>query len=947
MPKHLSDVEQQFSVLAAQIAQNDTRVSTLGTEIIETESSLGRSDNSLVSVQSKIDQQLQQIEFLQARTKEMEQRKTEAAGRIDEFEQHRKELVTQLEGYKTELAECEDQSSKKQFALSGLEQSVRELNANCASIQADLEDEKSGIIDIVRRTAQLHNEIQSISVFRSNLSNQKQRLSDKAVFTQTELERLLTEKSQHKARLEDIQKVLTELDETLNAKRVETEKINSVITEETKKLASGKEERSAMVRELSVLQDMESRREGLNKAVREILQKKTEGGFDYVEAILADIIEAQPEYASIVEAALEGRSDTLVVNNTAALLADSEGFADLKGRVGFLCGDTIEPFVSDTDLGGIEGIIAHAVEYVKFDSRFAPLVWNLLGKTIVTDSLAKAIELKNMLGDEYKFVTTNGEFVNGQGQIKAGPMGKTSGLISRKSRLRQLQQTIEQITEEIERLEQKIESDNQINEHLAKLRKELRTSIYEANTELMQVKSKLNVIEQNIKRLSDEQPLITSEIDSLAKQIDDSVDREYNNKQKLEELNTVNAERNNRIKELEAQFAESKLSQQQKFDELTELKIDTGKITEQIKGLRQAVSGTESQLQTSAIAIESARREIENSTDQSQKAQRDILTCESQISEMFMAKEKNQQQSRELREKVTNLLEEQKQAEHLVREKRKEAQGIEERINNFKIELGQLEVKEQGLTERVREELQLELADAYSNYEDQQTDWEAVREEINDLRSKIERLGNVNVDAISEQEDLEKRNEFLASQLEDLNNSKTQLQQLIVKLNKQSRDKFAETFEQIRQNFQLMFRKLFGGGKADVILEEAEDILEAGIEIVARPPGKEPRSISLLSGGEKTMTAIALLFAVFKSKPSPFCILDEVDAALDEANNERFNLIVQEFEKESQFIIITHSKRTMSIADMLYGVTMQTRGVSKKISVRFEQSEEGEQVAVA
>ncbi|MHC4666164.1 MAG: chromosome segregation protein SMC, partial [Planctomycetota bacterium] len=225
--------------------------------------------------------------------------------------------------------------------------------------------------------------------------------------------------------------------------------------------------------------------------------------------------------------------------------------------------------------------------------------------------------------------------------------------------------------------------------------------------------------------------------------------------------------------------------------------------------------------------------------------------------------------------------------------------------------------------------------------------WEDVREEIVELRSKIERLGNVNVDAIAEQEELEKRHEFLSSQVEDLNKSKAQLQQLINRLNRQSRDRFRETFEEIRVHFQQIFRKLFGGGKADILLEEAEDILEAPIEIIARPPGKETRSISLLSGGEKAMTAIALLFAIFKTKPSPFCFLDEIDAALDEANNERFNLLLQEFLKDSQFIIITHSKRTMSVADVLFGITMQTRGVSKKIGVRFGQFDEVEEETAA
>ena len=210
-----------------------------------------------------------------------------------------------------------------------------------------------------------------------------------------------------------------------------------------------------------------------------------------------------------------------------------------------------------------------------------------------------------------------------------------------------------------------------------------------------------------------------------------------------------------------------------------------------------------------------------------------------------------------------------------------------------------------------------------------------------------ESLGNVNVDAIEKQSELEERYEFLAGQSEDLNKSKTQLEQLISRINKESKEKFSVTFEEARKNFHELFRKLFGGGKADIFLEDPHDILECGIEIIARPPGKETRSISLLSGGEKSLTALALLFAIFKTKPSPFCFLDEVDAALDEANIERFNMIVQEFQKNSQFIIITHSKRTMSIVDVLFGITMQTQGVSKKISVMFDEADTELEAAVA
>jgi len=349
-------------------------------------------------------------------------------------------------------------------------------------------------------------------------------------------------------------------------------------------------------------------------------------------------------------------------------------------------------------------------------------------------------------------------------------------------------------------------------------------------------------------------------------------------------------------------------------------------------------------------SAETAQAEVQNCDQQWRQAQSDILNCESAVSELFVEKEKKQQDSGLLRTAVEQLLEKQKQTEQLVRQRRAEEDEIEQKINSLKIELGQLEVKQQDLVERVGDELGMDLVGAYEDYENKQVDWDGVREEIGQLRSRIERLGNVNVDAIAEQQTLEKRNEFLSRQVEDLASSKRQLQQLIGRLNRICRDKFRATFEEIRVHFQQLFRKLFGGGKADILLgdpENTEDILEAGIEIVARPPGKETRSISLLSGGEKAMTAIALLFAVFKAKPSPFCFLDEVDAALDEANNERFNLLLRQFQEDSQFIIITHAKRTMSIADMLYGITMQTRGVSKKISVRFDEYDGEDTAAVA
>ncbi|MEA3224837.1 MAG: hypothetical protein U9Q07_02720, partial [Planctomycetota bacterium] len=488
--------------------------------------------------------------------------------------------------------------------------------------------------------------------------------------------------------------------------------------------------------------------------------------------------------------------------------------------------------------------------------------------------------------------------------------------------------------------------NSQTKAHLDNLCKELRTAIYEANTEKMQTNSKLSVIEQNIKRLKEEEPLIASEIDLLAEQIAQSVQKEYDSKQKLHELEVVNNQRTAHIEQLDATYSEQKQQQQASSAKLTDLKIALGQITEQSKALKQAIASLQNQMQENRTAAATAREETESCIEQLAEAQRDILNCEAMVSELFVEKEKSQHDSRLLQRDVESLCEKRKETEELIRVKRSEKSQTEQKTNELKIELSQLEVRLQDMVERVREDLQIDLAEAYEDYTDQDVDWDAIRQEISTLKGKIERLGNVNVDAIEEQEALEQRHDFLNTQVQDLNSSRGQLQQLINRLNKKSREKFRQTFEEIRGHFQEIFRKLFGGGKADIILEDAEDILDAGIEVIARPPGKETRSISLLSGGEKSMTALALLFSVFKTKPSPFCFLDEVDAALDEANNERFNMLVQEFQKDSQFIIITHAKRTMSIADVLFGITMQVRGVSKKISVRFGEYDE-EPAAVA
>ncbi len=268
---------------------------------------------------------------------------------------------------------------------------------------------------------------------------------------------------------------------------------------------------------------------------------------------------------------------------------------------------------------------------------------------------------------------------------------------------------------------------------------------------------------------------------------------------------------------------------------------------------------------------------------------------------------------------------------------RAESHKIEEQLHARDLAANEVRLERESLAARLREDYGIELAELeHQPSVEEQRQRAEVQQEIEELRQKINALGHVNLDALEELESLESRFKTLSEQHHDLTAGKNSLAKIIERINADSRRLFAETLETVRGHFQKLFRDLFGGGQGDIVLEEGVDILESGIEIVARPPGKEPRSISLLSGGEKTLTCVALLLAMFRSRPSPFCVLDEVDAALDEANIDRFTAVLKDFLTWTQFIIVTHSKKTMTCASTIYGVTMQESGVSKQVSVRFE-----------
>ncbi|MBV8779995.1 MAG: AAA family ATPase, partial [Phycisphaerae bacterium] len=661
------------------------------------------------------------------------------------------------------------------------------------------------------------------------------------------------------------------------------------------------------------------------------------------------------EHAHVIEAALNGQDQTLLTADHSAAVAASAAFEELGGRVNVISSDRLAPPEDGYDWNQHPQAIRLAADLVRCEPADLPIVRHLLGRTIIVDDLAAASELHRSGPRGYRFVTGAGEVIEADGTLRAGPLTAAMSLLSRHAELEAIEMQIVDVDARIARLTEQLSAGNASAVAMEEELNSLRAAVYAANTQKVELTSQVAQSNDKLAALAREQPVLDRELAVLLDQGGKLTNEESKLQARHQEMEADQAARNQRI--------ESTIEEQKKLTEnlkhwneqLTAARVEHGQLQQKQLAAHQQVQRLTAQQSELKVQIERIVQSAKSIVSRRESVEADLANAQREEASLTGRQEELSAHGQDLAEQISSLQQEIQALDAEAETLREAHAETEQTLHSVQMKLGELRVRLETLVQRTREELQLDLPAKHAEgYEPAEMDWPAVAEEIRQLREKIQRLGNVNLDAIGECDELEERQKFLATQLEDLRSSKLQLEDLINTINAESSLRFEQTFNAVREHFQGMFRKLFGGGKADIFLEtelvdqkpvaEGEsaivqkiDPLDAGIEIIARPPGKQPVSISQLSGGEKTMTCVALLMSIFKSKPSPFCILDEVDAALDEANNQRFNLIVQEFLEQSQFIIITHSKRSMQIADVLYGVTMQEQGVSKRVAVKFDQ----------
>jgi chromosome segregation protein len=987
-----AEVSQRLELLRTHVGLDDWRRLTARVEAIRVEAS--KDDAETVRLQQQlsecevrvaaVDQNAEALQCayreaaaaetaVRERVAQCESTRSSHLARIDELEQEVQRMAHQLLLLTTRAGDSQQLVADTAAELKTSQEHFDRGSRQLAEAQRELEAVEAALNDIARAAAEARNKLEQTERESAEVLQEEQllraklhaaddslgRFDDESAPLKQTRERYASELKQAGAGLAQQASALEQATQQLKFAQAELAHDRGKLTSLHKHVAELEGRLTGARERTLVLEELERRLDGLTSGTKEVLRRareEPEGPYRGVCGVVADLLHVDADSAPLVEIALGERANYLVVTETTSLAPVLMGGPSTwPGRMSFLRLDVPTPAsaVDRVDLSAEPGVMGRADSFVEVNEQLAPMVRRLLGRHWLVDTLATALQLANGPGRGLNFVTVAGETVLADGTLTVGPRQNIAGLLSRRSELRALREQIEAMAQEAVaaqrdclRLEDRIARSEGAMQELIAAQAAAAHSHGEARLQVASLANKLEQTAARLAELESGRAAAQRQLNELSATGERLQQRGAKLKQTTEASRAIIAEAVARQAERESQLTTLRQT-------VTEQRVQLARSEQRVDGLaRQMEQLLRDRAERDSLLEETRARAAEC---QAQKArlQQSVLELSGECGELISKKDRLAAQLSELETRRAAWLSERSAAVATADSVREQLHARQRRSQAIQLELQQLEQQRQALEDRIREDYGFELAIRASEAdaagtaeldEVRRLDREALEEEIRDLRGRLQAAGPVNLEALTELEALESRYGKLAEQYQDLQAARERLEQIVQQINAESRELFTEAVENVRRHFQETFAGLFAGGEADIVIEEdaSGDVLECGVSIIARPPGKQPRSISLLSGGERTLTCVALLLAIFRSRPSPFCVLDEVDAALDEANIDRFVGVLKQFMQSTQFIVITHSKRTMTCSDTLYGVTMQESGVSKRVSVRFEDvSEDG------
>jgi len=946
--KKLVVLKEKDIELSTAISQKQSNLEEARVRYLKEEIALKEIRQKVFEIDSNVKGKEKELQASEMRTAELKRNEERLVKEIDGLTSQQNAVGQEIDALDNHLKEIQTVVEAEEARLLTEETQLKDMATILVQKGENLKEKRERLINLLNRTAEIKNNIagylkdeDSLSLRLGKALREKEELGVKISDFEFRISDLKNKK-------EAVEKGKDDIERTQLLTSEELKVLEDSLVEKENRLNSLKEELTHTSSRLHTLKELEKNFEGFKEGVRAIMlapesfnqglnKNEDDGEYRRVHGLVADVIETSAQYEKAVEAVLGERLQYVIVeSHDAGVQAVEYLKTQAKGRGSFvpLKGARIKN--NGEKPGHAHPNTEELLEHVRIKDGYYPIAQYLLGDVLLVHNLNDAIELWRSNGLDKTFVTLEGEMVDHQGVITGGYSNGADGNILRKRReikdlsaaLSDLESKIAETYNGIKSLKYNIDTNQRNLDGLKK-------DSHSKEIELINIEAELKREEGEFGRLNQQIATLVTEVSDIERG-----QKEVSSKkaQLLKDMESVEREQ----KEIETTVhtvTDEVSALQKKKEELssvvTDIKVKLASSNERLEGIKGQIDDKKRFLAEISNRIDEKQAEIENGKLEIAGHELKAAEIKGGLEEALKTMDVDRRQEIRQEEQLNQTMTDANQLEEALSEIKKDIAQLQEEINSVNLDLKEIELNLAHLAERMAERYRVAI-ESYNPTEEIKTlDRGVMTERMNELKTKIAELGEVSIGAIEEYRELETRHQFLLDQQADLNKSVESLHKVINRINRTTRQRFRETFDAINLKFQEVFPKFFRGGKAELRLVDEGDLLESGIEIVAQPPGKRLQNISLLSGGEKALTATSLIFSIFLIKPSPFCLLDEVDAPLDDANIDRFNGFLKEMAQKSQFLLITHNKGTMEIADTLFGVTMEEAGVSKIVSVQL------------
>ena len=949
--KNLDEHKTRESGLNFELQKLTADLSGLNTKRTEIEDKRMEFKSSIIETDSGISKSKDKLLLNRERTDELKKKRTELETEVEKSHESISSQQKEVTNLRDKVATLETEGTQRFDMLSEREKRLEEISKKISENETNISTSKANVIDIASKISKLKNQSAKTS---TNLSTHDARLNR----LETEIQAITDEKKGLEAKIKEVTEEARSIENEITTLKKKKDEVSVRISELGSYIAELIERSKDIHKSLAtnrsrmeVLEEAKAKYEGFSSGVRSILGKSGEKAplIDGMQDVLVNLLNVKKGYEIAIETAFGESLESIVVDTMEAagsairfLKENSCGKASFIHPASF---DGIDGNKKEIDLRD-EKVLGRAMEFVSIDNRYTSILKKLLKNIFIVKDLESAKEILENGGNSKGcvFVTISGDAI-GNGFIRGGDIAeKATTLINRDAKIKEFSETIARLESDLERRDEERLKDEEEKQESEKNLEDIVTSLSEKEIYFANAKSRCANIEENLKGVIDEISLMNLEISEVTGEIERLRTEEATVKETL--LKTENEARiNEEVMENSENLISGYIKEKETLlIETVEQRTELGALEDKKEGLSNTLAILESSLKDAKFTSGSRKAEIQNAIKKVNELTGEISNLEGNIETLSSQRVERDKGLGDVERVYSSIMRGIKTAEGTFRQSEKEVNEIRAVLHGVDLKKVETNYSADNLTQRIRDVYKLDLNEIQIVEDWQGIDREQLKIEVEEKREKLDSMGTVNLVAIEEHSELQDRYTFLTNQRDDLLNAKDSLLKAIAKINKTTKELFMETFKNIQVEFRNFFKMLFGGGDGELILMDEGNVLESGIEIIARPPGKRLQNVSLLSGGERALTAISLIFAIFKVKPSPFCVLDEIDAPLDESNVGRFSRSLDMFTHTSQFIIITHNKKTIDMADVMYGITMQESGISKVVSVKFSDAKKQEPV---